>query len=237
MGEKVLHGVTGEVGSEHPVEPVGEGNVEARGHLVAKAEKSLPSPQEVGLVEVALDLDVAGESADGHFLEHASAAGPDKRAPAALQRVGKLNIHHQRDLQKIPLGVGGGGAVEGGVAPRASEGAVAADGVGVDRVVDTAGFELEPDPFVEAVAGGEVETEARVEGNRLIADRAVKVAVAYQRIDVWLGVGAAFAGGDGHVAVDGTAEGEAQVEAGFVGRLGIHIRDLEALGGGIGRWD
>ena len=217
MGEEVLHGVAGKIGSEHPIEPVGEGDIEAGGHLVAEPQKSLPGSHEVGLVEVSLHLDVPGEGADGHFLEHAAAASPDERPPASLQRIGKLHVDEEGDLEEIALGIGGGGPVKGGISPRAGEGAVAADGVGVDRVIDAAGFEFEADPFVESVAGGEIKTEAGVEGDRLVADRTGEAAVAHQRVDVLLGVGAAVAGGDGHVTVDGSAEGEAQVEAGLVG--------------------
>ena len=219
LGEEVLHGVAGKVGGQHAVQAVGEGDVEPRGHLVSEADERLPRSHKVGLVEVALHLDVTGERADGHFLEHPTSSGTDERPPPAFQRVGKLHVHDQRHLQQIPLRIRGEGAIERGVGPGAAEGAIAADGVGVDRVVDAARLELESDPLVETVAGGEVEPETRVEGDRLIADCAREAAVLDQRVDVLLGVRAAVPGGDGHVRVDRAAEGEAQIKARLVRRF------------------
>ena len=174
LGVKILHRVAPKIGTEHPIHPVRDRHIESRSHLVPATEKGFPRPHEVRLIEIPLIVDRSRNRADSELLKHSSTACTHKGSPAVPDRVRKLNVHHERHLQQITLSIHLHRSVEIWISTDPRESPISCDRVRFNRVVDTASFEFEVDPLVQAVTWSKIETEAWVKTDRFVTDGSIE---------------------------------------------------------------
>ena len=224
LGVKILHRVASKIRAENPIDSVRDRHIESRSHLVPATEKGFPRPHEVRLIEIPLIVDRARYRADSEFLKHASSACTDKRSPPIPDRIGKLDVHHQRHLQQISFRIQLHRSIEIRIAADPSESSASADGVRLDCVVDAAGFKLEIDPLVQAVTWGKIETKTWVETDRLVTDRSIeRNRCGEEGINVRLRIISSVTLGDRHVGVDRATEGNSQTWPWTSDRLRLHV--------------
>ena len=168
LGIKILHRVAPELWTEYPIEPVRDRYIETWSHLVSAPKEGLPRSHDVRLIKISLIVDRSRDCADSEFLEHTSSACTEKGSPSIPDRIRKLDVHHQRDLQEISFCIQLHRSIEIRITTDSCESPISCDGVRFDCVVDTASFELEIDPLVQAVTWGKIETKTWVETDRLV---------------------------------------------------------------------
>ena len=231
LGVKILHGVAPEIRTEHPIDPLRDRDIESWSHLVPATEKGFPRPHEVRLIEISLIVDRARYRADSELLEHSSAACTDKRSPPVADRIGELDVHHERHLQQISFRIELHRSIEIRISTNPRESSIPCDRVRLDRVVDTTSFKLEIDPLIQSITRGKIETETWIEADRLIANRSIELhLIRKEGADVRLWIIIVVPLGDRHVGVDRTTECNPQPWPWARYWLRLHVSQRQSLG-------